>query len=113
MHLEVTFKNLRPREEIRERAEALYTKLERFLEPAAQATLVVAVEHAKAVLELVVTTHGETHTVIEEEGDLRTALDKTFHTMDLRLRRAKERRADHHRTEAVPADGFATEPQVK
>jgi ribosome-associated translation inhibitor RaiA len=91
----------------------LYAKLERFLEPAAQATLVVAVEHAKAVLELVVTSHGETHTVIEEEGDLRTALDKTFHTMDLRLRRAKERRADHHRTEAVPEDGFAPEPQVK
>jgi ribosomal subunit interface protein len=113
MHLEVTFKNLRPRDEIRERAEALYAKLERFLEPAAQGTLVVAVEHAKAVVELVVTSHGETHTVIEEKGDLRTAIDMTFHTMDLRLRRAKERRADHHRAEAPEADGFAPEPQVK
>src|SRR5262245_31562987 len=113
MHLEVTFKNLHPRVEIRERAAALYAKLERFLEPAAQATLVVSVEHAKAVLELVVTTHGETHTVIEEEGEVRTALDKTFHTMDLRLRRAKERRADHHRTEAAHEDGFAAETPLK
>ena len=111
MHLEVTFKNIRPRDEIRDRAEVLYAKLERFLEPAAQATLVVAVEHGQAVLELVVTSHGETHTVVEEEGDLRATLDKLFHTMDLRLRRAKERRADHHRTEAPAADGFAEPPQ--
>ena len=107
MHLEVTFKNLRPRDEIRDRAEVLYAKLERFLEPAAQSTRVVAVEHGQAVVELVVTTYGETHTVIEEQGELRTALDKLFHTMDLRLRRAKERRADHHRAEAPAADGFA------
>jgi ribosome-associated translation inhibitor RaiA len=107
MHLEVTFKNLRPRDEIRDRAEVLYAKLERFLEPASQATLVVAVEHGQAVLELVVTSHGETHTVVEEEGELRVALDKLFHTMDLRLRRAKERRADHHRAESPPNDGFA------
>jgi len=109
MHLEVTFKNLRPRDEIRDRAEVLYAKLERFLEPAAQSTLVVAVEHGQAVLELVVTSHGETHTVVEEEGDMRTALDKVFHTMDLRLRRAKERRADHHRTDETPPDGFVAE----
>jgi ribosomal subunit interface protein len=109
MHLEVTFKNLRPRDEIRDRAEVLYAKLERFLEPAAQATLVVAVEHGQAVLELVVTTHGETHTVVEENGDLRTALDKLFHTMDLRLRRSKERRADHHRADDTPPDGFVAE----
>ncbi|HHO49928.1 MAG TPA: hypothetical protein ENK18_03430 [Deltaproteobacteria bacterium] len=107
MHLEITFKNLRPRQELRARAEALYAKLERFLDSAAEGHLIVAIEHSDAILELVVTTHGETHTVTEEDGELRAALDKLFHKMEIRLRRRKERRIDHRRGVGDEADGFA------
>ncbi|MBX2803812.1 MAG: HPF/RaiA family ribosome-associated protein [Myxococcales bacterium] len=107
MNLEVTFKNLRPRDELRARANALYAKLERFLDPSAQGTLVVNVEHGAAILELVVTAHGETHTVTEEDEELRTALDKLFHTMEMRLRRHKERRVDRARRGGEDGDdGF-------
>lgn len=105
MHLEVTFKNLRPREEIRRRGTALYSKFERFLDPASEGHLWVAVEHGKACLELVVTTKGETHKATEEHEDLRTALDKLFHTMETQLRRTKERRLDRRAGTDQP-DGF-------
>lgn len=111
MQLEITFKNLRPRNEIRVRADALYEKLERFLDSPAEGHLVVAVEHGQAVLELVVTSHGETHTVTEEEDELRTALDKLFHKMEVRLRRAKEKRIGRSRQPREAEDGFVVEPQ--
>lgn len=105
MHLEVTFKNLRPREEIRQRAVALYGKYERFLDPASEGHLWVAVEHGNACLELVVTTKGETHKATEEHEDLRTALDKLFHNMETQLRRTKERRLER-RAGVTQPDGF-------
>lgn len=106
MHLEVSFRNLRPRDEVKARAQALYGKFERFLEPAAEGQLVVTVEHAKAIMELVVRSGGEVHTVTEEDDDLKAALDKAFHTMELRLRRSKERRVTRQRQSIPPADGF-------
>lgn len=110
MHLEVSFRNLRARDEIRARAQALYDKLEKFLDPAAEGQLVVGVEHGNAILELVIRTAGEVHTVTEEDSELRSCLDKVFHTMEVRLRRSKERRVDGRRRSVPPnADGFEVE----
>src|SRR4051812_46927101 len=108
MHLEVTFKNLRPREEVRKRALALHKKLERFLDPASEGTLIVDVEHGNAILEMVVSSAGEVHKAIEEDPDLRTALDKVFHTMEIQLRRAKERKTTGRR-DIEEQDGFVRE----
>lgn len=99
MNFEVSFRNLRPRDEIRRRAHALFRKLQRFLDPAAEGSLVLGVEHDKAVLEIVVTTRGTTFKVAEEDDELRAALDKLFHTLEGQLRRAKERRLDRRREE--------------
>lgn len=109
MNLAVTFKNIRAREEIRKRADALYEKLERFLDPAAEGQLVVQVDHGNAVMELVVSTFGETHTANEEDEDLRAALDKVFHTMEVRLRRSKEKRVERGRGTGERPDGFVAE----
>jgi ribosomal subunit interface protein len=108
MQLEVTFRNLNPREEVRKRAEALYTKLERFLDPAAEAHLVVAIEHQDAICELVVTSRGVTSKALETDPDLRTALDRTFHTIEEQLRRSKDKRA-HHDRGRDREDGFVAD----
>jgi len=108
MHLEVSFRNLRARDEVKARAQALFEKLERFLDAASESNLVVAVEHGKAIMELVIRTGGEIHTVTEEDDELRTALDKVFHTMEVALRRSKERKLDRSRKSTPPADGFAS-----
>ena len=112
MHLEVSFKNIRPRDEIRQRATALFKKLERFLDDAAEANLVVDVEHDNAVLELVLHHSGETNKVTAEHSDLRTALDKLFHTAETQLRRSKERRADARRLPKEEVDGFVVEAEA-
>ncbi len=106
MHLEVTFRNLSPREEVRKRADVLFAKLHRFLDAAADAQLNVGIEHSNAIIELVVTSHGAVHKASEEDEDLRTAIDRTFHTMETQLRRAKERRIDRHRAPGEAEDGF-------
>lgn len=108
MHLEVTFRNLQPRDEIRSRAHALFAKLERFLDASSEGRLLVNVEHGQAILELVIHAHGSTHTTREEDEELRTALDKVFHTMEVRLRRSKEKRIDRGRRSAPAADGFTS-----
>ena len=95
MQLDITFRNLRARDSIRERAEALYNKLERFLDPAAEGQLVLTIDHSMAVVELVVASHGQTYKVAEEDPELRTAMDRMFHVMESQLRRSKERRKEH------------------
>jgi ribosomal subunit interface protein len=97
MGLEVSYRNIKPRDEIRRRSEGLYKKLSRFLDPAAEGSLLLGVEHGNAVLELVVTTRGQTFKSTAEDSELRAALDGLFHTMEGQLRRAKERRIDKRR----------------
>lgn len=109
MHLEVTFRNLKPRAEIRRRAEALYGKVEHFLDPAATGVLVVQAEHGTFVTDLVVTTNGSVHQIKEEDADLRTALDRVFHRAETTLRRAKERRIDRFHTGGTKEEGFVVD----
>lgn len=109
MHLEVSFKNLRPRDEIRQRGEHLYKKLSRFLDAASEGQLNVGIDHGKAVCELVVSAHGKMYSSTEEDDDLRTALDKLFHTMEGQLRRGKERRGERRRGLPGKSDGFEVE----
>ena len=111
MHLEVTFRNLNPREEVRRRAQALFDKLDRFLDPAAQAQMVVNVEHNLAVVEIVVTSRGTTYKSVEEDADLRTSLDRVMHAMEQQLRRAKEHRTAGRRDGAEQVDGFAADDE--
>jgi ribosomal subunit interface protein len=94
MHLEVTFRNLNPRDEVRTRAEALFAKMEKFLDPAAQAHMIVSVEHGMACVEVVLTSRGTTHKVAEEDAELRASLDRAMHSLEYQLRRAKEKRTN-------------------
>lgn len=111
MHLEVTFRNLNPREEVRKRAEALYEKLERFLDAAAEGQMTVGVEHGAAIIEVVVTSRGVTYKSQEEDPDLRTALDRAMHGLESQLRRAKEKRTNHRgQADAMAFDEADAEP---
>jgi ribosomal subunit interface protein len=107
MHLEVSFKNLKPREEVRRRAQALFAKLERFLDPASDAKLVLTAEHGRCVAELTVVALGEIHQLQEEDEEIKPAIDRAFHRIETTLRRAKEKRVDRWHRGVGKADGFA------
>ncbi len=114
MQLDVTFKQLKPKEEVRRRASALYQKLERFLDPAAEGHLVCTLEHGGehrthgiTEVELTVTTRGQTYVAKDADEDLRTAMDRAFHTLENALRRAKDRRVSRQQEgPAFKDDGF-------
>jgi ribosomal subunit interface protein len=109
MHLEVTFRNVKPRDEVRKRADALFAKLERFLDAATEATLEIGAEHGVTRTELTITTFGQVFQASDEDDDLRTSLDRTFHTIELALRRAKEKRVDRRKQGAGrDIDGFVS-----
>jgi ribosomal subunit interface protein len=106
MHLEVTFRNLKPREEIRKRAQALFGKLERFLDASSEGTLEIGSEHGVARTEITLHSHGHVFQAHDEDEDLRTSLDRTFHTIEDTLRRAKERRLERRKQGGEEVDGF-------
>ena len=97
MHLEVTFRQMNARPEIKKRAEALYSKLERFLDPAADGQLIVGNEHGATAVELVVSSRGQVSKAVEEDDDLRTAMDRAFHRVEDQLRRAKDKNVSKRR----------------
>ena len=103
MSLSVTFKSLAPREEVRRRAVALYTKLERFLDPSAEGTMVIAFEHGQIVSDIVVNARNATYKATAEDPDLRASIDRLMHTLEEQLRRAKSRRTDRPRTDLEEA----------
>ena len=109
MNLDVTFRNLRPRDEIRRRGDVLFGKLERFLDPAADGQMVVSIEHHEAIVEVVVTTLGHVCKAEERSDDLRTAMDKAFHGVEEQLRRLKGKRTGHRGRGQEREDGFVVE----
>lgn len=106
MQLQVTFRGTKPRDEVRRRAETLFGKLERFLDAASEATVVVSREHGSFEVEITVHAHGRTFQAKDEDEDLRTALDRMFHTIETTLRRAKEKRDDRWKAGGDKPDGF-------
>lgn len=110
MSFEVTFRNISARDEVRRRGEALYNKLERFLDPAADGQMIVSVESHTAIVEVVVGTRGQVFKAEERNEDLRTALDKSFHNVEEQLRRFKDKRTQRRPRGAGPESGFVTEP---
>lgn len=110
MRLEVTFRGLKAKDEVRRRGEALFKKLERFLDPAAEGKLMLSAEHGVTVSELTVSSNGTIHKATNEDEDLRTSIDRTFHTIETSLRRSKERKVDRwHRHRTGEVDGFVPE----
>jgi|JI61114BRNA_FD_contig_71_701859_length_653_multi_2_in_0_out_0_2 ribosomal subunit interface protein len=113
MRLEVTFKNLQPKEEIRRRASALFGKLERFLDSSSEGLLILRAEHGRTITELTVSARGQVFQASDEDEELRTSLDRTFHTIETSLRRAKERRVDRRRrNDGEVTDGFVDAADV-
>lgn len=112
MDLHVTFRNLNPRDEIRRRGEALYAKLDRFLDPAAEGQMVVSIEQHEAIVEVIVTARGQVSKAEVRDEDLRTAMDKAFHTVEEQLRRQKDRRNSGKRARRrEPETGFVVEAE--
>ncbi len=114
MHLEVTFRNMKGRSEVNRRAQALFAKLERFLDTADEGHLTLSTEHGKAISELVVQSRGTTHKAIEEHDELRAALDTSFHRVEEQLRRSKDKRIKRgrgDRAEAAPGDDPVTDDE--
>lgn len=107
MQLEVTFRRLNPRDEIRKRAEALFAKFDRFLDPAAEGQLVVSIEHQQAICELVVKSRGQTFKAENSDEQLRASMDMVFHNMEEQLRRFKDRRTERRGRGPDPVESLA------
>lgn len=113
MNLEVTFRHMNARPEIRKRADALFAKLHRFLDESADGQLVITSEAGGLEVELVVTNRGATAKASESDDDMRTALDRAFHRIEDQLRRGKEKALGKRRRSLPPPqeDGGASDEE--
>jgi ribosomal subunit interface protein len=92
MQLSMTFRNTEGRKSIQKRAEALFEKLLRFLDESSEGKLSVNFVRDSYDVQLVVVRGKDLCKSEARDSDLRTAVDRAFHVMEVQLRRAKERR---------------------
>ena len=94
MRLDITFRNMKPSDRVRERAEKKFQKVAKHLREPIEADLVLKVEKHRHSAELKVSGNGETFTAHEATEDLYATIDGIMTKIERTVRRAKERAID-------------------
>jgi putative sigma-54 modulation protein len=105
MRLDITFRNLKPDEELRQVVSRRLEKVSRFLRPPIEAHVVLHEEKHRQLVEVSVSGAGEAaHVASAESDDMRTAIDMVMHKIESSLRRSHDRRVDHRRGHTTGRD---------
>ena len=102
MRLDITFRNMKPSDRVRERVEKKFQKVAKHLREPIEADLVLKVEKHRHSAELRVSGAGETFTAHEATEDLYATIDSIMTKLERTVRRAKERAIDREHS-AAPA----------
>ncbi len=97
MRLDITFRNVEPSENLRNRAEKKFGKVCKHLTEPIEGHLVLKVERHRNSAEL--TVHGgrdQSFRVQEVTDDMYSTIDGLMHKLERMVRRERERRIDRH-----------------
>jgi putative sigma-54 modulation protein len=95
MRLDVTFRNMKASDALRERAEMKFQKVAMHLKEPVEGRLIMLVDKHRHTAELTVHSAGEqTFTAKETTEDPYASIDTLMHRMERTARRAKERMLD-------------------
>ena len=97
MRLDVTFRNMKPSDRVRDRAEKKFLKVAKHLREPIEADLVLKVEKHRHSAELRVSGAGETFKAHEATEDLYATIDLIMTKLERTVRRAKERSIDREK----------------
>ena len=94
MRLDITFRNMKPSDRVRERVEKKFQKVAKHLREPIDAELVLKVEKHRHSAEIKVSGAGETFAAHEATEDLYATIDSIMTKLERTVRRAKERSID-------------------
>ncbi len=101
MRLDITFRNMKPSDRVRERVEKKFQKVAKHLREPIEADLVLKVEKHRHSAELRVSGAGESFTAHEATEDLYATIDAIMTKVERTVRRAKERSIDREHAPAA------------
>ena len=94
MRLDITFRNMKPSDRVRDRAEKKFQKVAKHLREPIEADLVLKMERHRHSAELRVSGAGDSFTAHEASEDLYNTIDSIMTKVERTVRRAKERSID-------------------
>lgn len=95
MRLDITFRNMKTSDTLRERAEKKFQKVATHLREPIEGKLVLSKGKAGHTVELTVSGAGEAPIAVRDENeDAYTSIDRAFAVMERRARRHRERSLD-------------------
>jgi len=98
MRLDITFRNMKPSDRVRDRAEKKFQKVAKHLREPIDADLVLKLEKHRQSAEIRVSAAGETFTAHEATEDLYATIDAIMAKLERTVRRAKERTIDREQS---------------
>lgn len=108
MRLDITFRNMKTSDTLRERADKKFRKVATHLREPIEGKLVLSRDKTGHTVELTVSGAGEAPIAVREENeDAYTSIDRAFTVMERRARRHRERSLD--RAHTGPAKDEVTE----
>ena len=107
MNLDVTYRNVRPSDRLKGRAEKKFQKVAKHLREPIDAHLVLREEKHLKIAEFTVTGSGEVFKVEEHTSDMFASIDGLMTKLERTVRRHKERTHDRwHTGSDFAEDGF-------
>jgi putative sigma-54 modulation protein len=107
MRLEVTYRNIRAADALRERAERKFQKVSKHLREPIEAHVVLRVEKHRHLAEATVASSGDVFKAHVESDDMYVAIDGLMNKLERVVRRHRERIIDRaHSGSGDATDGF-------
>lgn len=107
MRLEVTYRNIRPADALKNRAEKKFKKVTKHLREPIEAHVVLRIEKHRHMAEATVAAAGEVFKAHEESEDMFTSIDGLMAKLERVARRHRERNLDRmHAGSGDAGDGF-------
>ncbi len=113
MRFEVTYRNIRAADTLRDRAERKFQKVTKHLREPIEAHVVLRVEKHRHMAEATIASSGDVFKAHEESDDMYVAIDGLMSKLERVVRRHRERIIDRaHSGSGDATDGFpALEPE--
>jgi len=107
MRLELTYRNIRAADTLRDRAERKFRKVTKHLREPIEAHVVLRVEKHRHMAEATVAANGDVFKAHEESDDMYVAIDGLMNKLERVVRRHRERIIDRaHAGSGDAVDGF-------
>ena len=108
MHFDLTYRNIRATDALKDRAERKFLKVSKHLREPIEAHVVLRLEKHRHMAEATISASGDVFKAQEESGDMYTTIDGLMNPLARTVRRPRARKLDRRQAGSGDAtDGFS------